>query len=128
MEAKKEKIRIEYPLARLSKFSLWNCLSSSGGLAEWFADDVTDNGKVFVFSWGKHQAKAELTGINPFTYVRFRWMDDDDDSYFEFRLHKIELTGDWMLEITDFVEEDEKEHAITLWNTQIKTLKRRLGL
>ncbi|MDR2806328.1 MAG: hypothetical protein LBB85_11980 [Dysgonamonadaceae bacterium] len=128
MEVKKEKLHIEYPLARLSKFSLWNCLSTAGGMAEWFADDVTDNGKVFVFTWGKHQAEAELIGMNPFNYVRFHWLDDDDDSYFEFRLHKIELTGEWMLEITDFAEEEEKEQAITLWNTQIKALKRRLGL
>ncbi|MDR1526974.1 MAG: hypothetical protein LBS46_04790 [Dysgonamonadaceae bacterium] len=125
---KKEKLRIEYPLDRVSKSSLWNCLSTPGGLSEWFADEVTDDGKIFTFTWGKHQTEAELVGMNPSIYIRFHWLDDEDDTYFEFRLHKIELTGDWMLEITDFAEEDEKEHAITLWNTQIKTLKRRLGL
>lgn len=125
---KKEKVHIEYPLARVSKPSLWNCLSTSGGLAEWFADDVSDDGKVFTFTWGKHEAKAELVGMNPLTYIRYHWLDDEEDSYFEFRLHKIELTGDWMLEIIDFAEESEKEHAVTLWDTQIKALKRRLGL
>jgi len=72
---------------------------------------------------------AEMTGISPLSYVRFRWLDDEDeDAYFEFCLHKTELTGDWMLEITDFVEEDEKDKAVTLWDTQVKALKRRLGV
>ena len=71
---------------------------------------------------------AEVIGMNSLSYIRFHWLDDDDDSYFEFRLHKTELTGDWILEITDFAEEEEINNAITLWNTQIKTLKRRLGV
>ena len=125
---KREKLHIEYLFHRVSKSSLWNCLSTSGGLAEWFADDVTDDGKMFTFVWDKHSAEAELIGVNPLSYIRFRWLDDEDDTYFEFRIHKTELTGDWMLEITDFSEEDEKDKAISLWNTQIKTLKRRLGV
>ena len=122
-------MHIEYLFHRVSKASLWTCLSTSGGLAEWFADDVTDKGNVFSFRWKKHKAEAEMIGTNPLSYIRFHWLDDDDDdSYFEFRLHKTELTGDWILEITDFAEEDEKDNAITLWDTQIKTLKRRLGV
>ena len=125
---KKEKFCIEYLFHRVSKASLWNCLSSSGGLAEWFADAVADDHKVFTFWWKKHTAEAEIIGINPLSYIRFHWLDEDDETYFEFRLHKTELTGDWILEITDFAEEDEKNNAITLWDTQIKTLKRRLGV
>ena len=125
---KKEKLHIEYLFHRVSKTSLWNCLSTPGGLAEWFADDVADTDKVFTFKWNKHKAEAEVIGMNPLSYIRFHWLDDDDDSYFEFRLHKTELTGDWILEITDYAEENDKENAITLWDTQIKTLKRRLGV
>jgi hypothetical protein len=32
------------------------------------------------------------------------------------------------LEITDFAEPDEKGDAITLWETQVDLLKRRLGV
>jgi uncharacterized protein YndB with AHSA1/START domain len=130
MSAMKEKIQLEYPLDHVSKSGLWNCLSTPGGLAQWFADTVTDDGQVFTFVWGKHQTEAKVVAMSPFSYIRFHWMDEDDDDnlYFEFRLHKMELTGDCMLEITDFVEEDEKENAIALWHTQIKTLKRKLGI
>ena len=125
---KKEKLHLEYLFHRVSKHSLWNCLSTAAGLAEWFADEVADVRNEFTFTWKKHKDKAEMIGVNPLSYIRFHWLDDDDDSYFEFRLHKTELTGDWILEITDFAENGEKENAITLWDTQIKTLKRRLGV
>jgi uncharacterized protein YndB with AHSA1/START domain len=125
---KKEKFHIEYIFDRVSRNSFWNCLSTSEGLAKWFADDVTDDGKLFSFYWEGHPSGAEVLGTNPFIYIRFHWLDEDPDTYFEFRLHKVELTGDLMLEVTDFSEKEEKEQAISLWDTQIKGLKRKLGL
>jgi uncharacterized protein YndB with AHSA1/START domain len=125
---RKEKIHIEYPLNRASKASLWSTLSTPAGMAGWFADQVVDNGKTFTFTWNKHAVEAQLLTISPLSHIRFHWMDEEDDTYFEFRMHKIELTGEWMLEITDFVETDEKQNAITLWDTQVKSLRRRLGL
>jgi uncharacterized protein YndB with AHSA1/START domain len=124
----KEKITIEYVFDKVSINSLWNQLSTPGGLAEWFADEVIENGKNFSFYWDKHPSEAELIGINPLVYIRFRWLEEDENTYFEFRLHKIELTGGIMLEVTDFADQEEKEQTITLWDTQINRLKRRLGL
>ena len=60
--------------------------------------------------------------------VRFKWVDDDEDSYFEFKIRKDELTGEVALVITDFAEDDEKEEAVDLWDTQIAELKHALGL
>ncbi len=124
----KEKFCIEYIFDKVSKNSLWSRLATSSGLAEWFADDVIDDGKIFSFYWDGYPSEAELLGISPFAYIKFRWLEEDPATYFEFRLHKIELTGGLMLEITDFADKDEKEQAITLWDTQINRLKRRLGL
>lgn len=39
-----------------------------------------------------------------------------------------ELTNDYVLEITDYIEVDEKEDQIELWNSQIDTLKRVGGM
>jgi hypothetical protein len=125
---KKEKIHIEYIFERISQNSLWNRLATPSGLAEWFADDVISDGKIFSFYWDGYPSEAELIGINPPFSVRFRWLEEDSATYFEFKLHKGELIGSIMLEIIDFAEEDEKEQAIILWNTQIKTLKRKFGL
>ena len=125
----KEKIHIEYVFDKASKNSLWNHIATSGGLCEWFADEVTDNGSLFTFVWDGYPEDAEIIGILPKTYIRFRWMKDEDiDHFFEFRLHKNELTNGLVLEITDFIEPNEKENTISLWNSQIKVLTRILGL
>ena len=126
---KKEKFHIEYVFDKAGKTSLWNYISTPDGLSEWFADDVTANNNIYTFIWHDYPNEAELIAINPNNYIRFQWIEDaDDESYFELRVHKIELTGGVMLEITDFAEAHEREDAIVLWETQIKILKRILGL
>ncbi|GHT12181.1 hypothetical protein FACS189426_15180 [Bacteroidia bacterium] len=126
---KKEKFHIEYVFDKASRINLWDYISTSAGLSEWFADSVFINGKIYTFTWGKHSNDAELIGTNPGNYIRFRWLDDENPvSFFELRLHKIELTGGTMLEITDYAEIHETKEAINLWETQIKNLKRNLGL
>jgi hypothetical protein len=125
----KEKLQIEYIFDKASRINLWNHIGSAQGLSEWFADKVTNDGKRFSFIWNNHSMDAEMIGMTPNVYIRFHWLDDEmPDSYFEFKIHKIELTGDLMLEITDYVEPEEKKESITLWNKQVKDLKRLLGL
>jgi uncharacterized protein YndB with AHSA1/START domain len=126
---KKEKIHIEYVFDKASKTSIWDYISTAAGLSEWFADNVSVDGKIYAFTWDKHLAKAEIIGISPNFFIRFHWLEDENpNSFFEFRIHKIELTGGLMLEITDFAETNEKNDAINLWEWQIKSLKRTLGL
>jgi len=126
---KKEKFHIEYLFDKASKNSLWNHIATSTGLSEWFADEVTNNDKIFTFIWDSYPEEAEVIGIIPNSYIRFRWIKDENTNYFfEFKLHKNELTNGLVLEITDFIEPSEKEDTITLWNSQIKVLTRILGL
>jgi len=126
---KTEKFHIEFVLDRASKSSLWNYISTASGLSEWFADSVDVNGKLFIFQWKNYSNEAEVTGMIPYNYIRFHWLEDENpSSFFEFRLQKIELTGGITLEITDFAEKNEQKDAVALWETQIKTLKRALGL
>jgi len=125
----KTKIELEYTL-NSSPRVLFNRLSTAGGLSEWFADDVHVKGKMFTFFWGKSEQRAELVLKKDNRYVRFKWCDDDEGEkcYFEFKINIDELTGDVALFITDFAEEDEKEDAVELWNTQISKLKHVIGL
>ena len=125
----KEKFHIEFVFEKANKNSLWDYFFTAAGLSEWFADSVIVDGKMFTFRWKDHVNEAEIIGMTPYNYVRFHWLDDEDPAaFFEFRLQKIELTGGVTLEIVDFAETSEKESAIALWKTQIKTLKRGLGL
>lgn len=120
---------IEYNLNSSPKV-LFSRLSTAEGLAEWFADDVQVNGTTFSFYWDDIEHKAEMTLLKDNKQVRFNWIgeDSDDEKYFEFKLNIDELTGDVALMITDFIDEDEKEDAINLWDTQISELKKVLGL
>jgi len=123
----KRKYELEYTFSTSPKV-LYNRLSTPGGLAEWFANDVNLKGKVYTFMWeGSHQ-QAEIIQKKNLHYIRYRWLDNEDDEFFEFRIMKDELTGDLALIITDFADESEREDAIDLWDTQIAELKHALGL
>jgi len=123
------KYELEYNL-NCSPKVLFSRLSTPEGLSEWFADDVTIDGDMFTFRWGKSESKARLAIVKENKLVKFEWDDDSVDkesNFFEFRIIVHDITGDLALLITDFAEPDEKEDAIYLWDTQINDLKRILG-
>ena len=123
----KNKIELEYSINSSPKI-LFTRLSTPGGLSEWFADDINIQGSIYTFIWDGSEQSAELVTKKDNNLVRFKWIDDEDDAYFEFKIHKDELTGDVALIITDFVDDDEKDDTIDLWNRQIDELKHTLGL
>lgn len=125
----KSQYELEYTLNSSPKV-LFPRLSTAEGLAEWFADDVHVDGNDYLFIWDNTEQRAKLVQIRENKHVRFKWIggEDDEDRYFEFKLNIDELTGDVALLITDFAEDDEKEDAVYLWDTQITELKRALGL
>ena len=124
----KKKFELEYAINSSPKV-LFNRLSTPGGLAEWFADDVNLHRGIFTFIWEKSEQQAEVVQRKDNKYIRFRWVEEEDiNSYFEFRLNQDELTGDVSLMITDFAEDDEKTDVVDLWDTQIAELKHVIGL
>jgi len=123
----KNKFELEYSINASPKI-LYARLSTPGGLAEWFADDINIRGNTYTFIWEGAEQSAEVLCKKDNQLVRFQWTDQDDDSYFEFKIRKDELTGEVALVITDFSEEDEKDDNIELWDTQIAELKHTLGL
>ena len=121
------KYDLEYVI-RASQKVLFERLSTSSGLSEWFADNVNQKGNVFTFEWDGSQQKAEMLQKKDNQFVKFHWLDsEDDDSYFEFRFEIDALTNDLSLIITDFAEEDEIEENMELWDSQISELKHVLG-
>ena len=126
---KKEKFHIEYIFDKVSRRSLWNHLTTPPGLSAWFADDVTINDNTYVFKWNRDEQEAEVLSVKPEISIRYRWTDEEEDNvYFEFLFHTVELTGATALEITDFAEPDEKKDSINLWDSQVYELKRTLGI
>ncbi len=123
------KYDLEYTL-NCSPKVLFSRLSTPEGLCEWFAENVTVDGDIFTFYWNRSELKARLAALKENKFVRFEWLDADDEEsdYFEFKINIEELSGSLALIITDFAEPEEKEDAVSLWDTQITDLKRILGI
>jgi len=126
---KKEKIHLEYLLNPTSKNLVWSAISTPTGLEEWFADKVVSNDKVVTFYWGKtEQRQAEIIAIRAYSYIRFRWLDDENErDYFEVKMTNNELTNDNVIEVTDFALPDEVDDLRELWDSQIDRLRRTYG-
>jgi hypothetical protein len=124
---KKEKYTLEYAFNSSAKI-LYNRISTVAGLSEWFADNVMIKGDKFIFVWDDIEQEAKLLGKKDLDYARFKWLDDEDDkTYFEFKIEIDELTNDVSLMVTDFAYEDEKEDDIDLWEAQIENLRSVIG-
>ena len=123
----KNKYTLEFNMKGTPASLLWMYISTPNGMKQWFADDVEQDGKQFTFFWDKYPTEAVLLSSRAGERVKFRWIDDDEKTYFEFKVVISELTGNTHLVVTDFAEADEEEGAKALWTKQIKTLKRKLG-
>ena len=124
----KSELEIEFFL-NVSPAILFPRLSTAGGLVEWFADDIRVNEDVFTFIWDEVEYPARILHQKKNRYIRFKWLDDQDNqSYFEFKILEDDLTGDVTLLVTDFADEEEKADVSILWEKQIDNLKNALGV
>ena len=122
----KIKYEIEFPI-QASPNMLYQYISSASSLSEWYADNVNSRGKIFSFFWDGVEEQAELISSKNNQFVKFKWLEEDDNYYFEIKIVVDELTKDVSLMVTDFSEEDEVEESKMLWESQIADLKQVLG-
>ena len=121
-----EKYELEFQI-RSSVNILFNCLSTPSGLSEWFADDVNCTKKTYTFIWDNSEQEAELITVSNNYFIKFRWLDYPENTFFEFRIEVDEITNDVVLKVTDFAESDEIQEGKDLWTSQIHTLMKHLG-
>ena len=125
--ASKNKFEIEFPI-RSSLRILYNQISSPDGLSEWFADNVNLSGKMYTFFWDGDEQEAELLSKKNNQGIKFRWVGEPSDTYFELRLEVDEITQDISLMVTDFAEDaEEEEESKLLWDKQIEKLRQSIG-
>ena len=122
----KIKYELEFPI-QASPNMLYQYISSASSLSEWYADNVNSRGKIFSFFWDGVEEQAELVSSKNNQFVKFKWLEEDDDYYFEIRIVVDELTKDVSLMVTDFSEKGEVEESKMLWESQIADLKQVLG-
>ena len=125
--SKKQLFTLEFPV-RCSPGILYEFLSTPAGLQEWFADKVGEWENVFSFSWdGGVPEKAEVVDREENKFIRFRWLHNDKNEFFEFRIEKTEISNQTILVIKDFAEKSEIKDQSQLWEYQTKELFHRLG-
>jgi len=107
---------------------LYSYLSTPSNLGEWFADNVNSRGEIYTFIWDGSEEEAKLLSKKKNQFLKFKWLeDDDDDTYFEYKIQVDDLTKDVALIITDFADEDEVESAKQLWTSLIDNLHAIIG-
>ena len=129
----KQKIDIEYPLAIKSPALIWEQISSAHGLERWFADHVNEQDGVFTFIWGEPWTEQDVREAHVLEsatndHIRLKWDEEDDDTYFEMRIAKSELTHQLNLLITDFADDDDVDGLKVLWESMLDRLHRASGL
>lgn len=124
--SKKIQYTVEYPV-RCSPNILYEFLSTSSGLQEWFADEVSDSDGEFTFSWSGSSERAEVIDKEENKFIRFHWEDAPEGEYFEFSISKSEITNQTILIINDFAEKKDIPDQSQLWESQVKDLFHRIG-
>ena len=115
-------------LFKASPTILYQFLTTPSCLIRWFCDAVDIQGDLFVFSWNNAEEAAELITDVEEECLRFRWEEaEDEDEYLEFHIARSPVTGETILTITDFCDEDEVEDQQQLWTSQMNVLSREMG-
>lgn len=122
----KVKFEIEFPIHSSPSF-LYQYLSTPDGLGEWFADNVNSRSDVFTFIWDDSEEQAKRVSYKNNERIRFKWLEEDEDTYFEFRIQVDDITKDVSLIVTAFSDEDEVEESKMFWENQIDELKHTIG-
>jgi len=124
--SEKKKFTIEYEI-KSSPRILYGFLNEPNGLTQWFADDVSVRDQVYTFTWDGEQQKAKLLASKENKLVKFRWLDDDPQYFFEMEIVQDDLTNDVALSITDFATDDTVNDRRLIWDNQVEYLVSVLG-
>lgn len=121
--------RGEFLLDGASAKSIWNQISSSRGLSEWFAPHVDLTGvSVHVFWDSKgDDREAVITDAKDRTYIQWNW-EDDPDSYIRMEIVTTELSHTVSLLVEDHDLSMDTSTLEALWDKHIDRLKVTLGI
>jgi uncharacterized protein YndB with AHSA1/START domain len=123
-----ERVSIEMEfLFKASPTILYKFLTTPSCLIRWFCDEVDIQDEEFTFAWQGTEETAYLIDDIEEERLRFQWEEAEDDEYLEFRISRSPVTGETILEITDYCDEDETEDQKALWTSQMETLRTAMG-
>jgi len=124
---KRVRIKMEF-IFRASPAILYQFLTTPACLVRWFCDEVDITGDVYAFSWGGFSEEALLFDDTEDELLRFRWLEAPTaDEYLEFKIYESPVTGETVLELTDFCDAGEEKDQKQYWSTQMQKLQKETG-
>jgi uncharacterized protein YndB with AHSA1/START domain len=112
---------------RASPAIIYKFLTTPACLIRWFCEKVDIENDVYTFEWDGSEELAELVDDIEEERLRFKWEEAEPNEYLEFRMYKSPVTGETILELTDFCDEDEIEDQKQLWESQMAVLRHEMG-
>ncbi|MCP3929528.1 MAG: activator of HSP90 ATPase 1 family protein [Bacteroidetes bacterium] len=124
---KRVRLDLEF-LFRASPTILYKFFTTPSCLIRWFCDEVDIQSSTYTFMWSGAEEIADIIDDIEDERVRFKWEEaEDEEEFLEFRMSKSPVTGETILEITDFCDDDEVEDQKQLWESQLKILRQETG-
>lgn len=115
-------------ICRASPAIVYQFLTTPACLTRWFCDEVDISEDRFTFGWSGSEEAAELIIDEEPNLVRFQWEDaETDDEYLEFDIQKSPVTGETIVNITDWADADEVEDQRALWIAQMTRMRAEMG-
>ena len=111
-------------LFRASPTILYQFLTTPACLIRWFCDDVDIEGETYTFIWNGSVEVAELVIDIEEELLKFQWVDaPSEEEYLEFKIYKSPITGETILELTDFCDKDDLADQKQYWVSQLEKLR-----
>jgi uncharacterized protein YndB with AHSA1/START domain len=130
----RHRLILDHHLHSRSSTIIWQLISTAGGLMKWVADEVSEQKGKMQFTWGDpwgHHETRTATIINKVKNksISFRWDDEpDEEAYLELQMLRNELTGDFMLRITDYALPEDEGSLTQIWEQNLERLHHTTGL
>lgn len=128
----KKKFIFERELRSRSGKIIWSLTGTPEGLSKWIADGVERKGDVMELTWGcpeRHHEKrrARITDERAMSHLRWVW-EDDDEGFVEIRMERCDVTGDYVLKVTDFAYDGDEEWLGSVWEANFERLRHAAGV
>lgn len=135
MNTTKQKLCLEYPLATKSSSLVWEQIGTVHGLERWLADSIEEiNSDTIALTWGEtwsdhHTLEARIVERRKNSHIRLQWVNDgDQDTYWEMRIGRSELTDELCLYVADYALPEDIDDLHDLWDGNMERLHRVSGL
>lgn len=113
---------------RASPSILYTFFTTPSCLIRWFCDEVDISDEVYTFVWEGAEEIATLVDDIEEERLRFQWEEaESEEEFLEVTFERSPVTGETILTIKDYCDDDEIDDIKQLWESQIKQLKQETG-